>query len=259
MPELTLYCFAHAGGSPLAYARWTKFLPEEVRIRPLELPGHGSRLREPVLSRLDAVLAEVLPQIPGTPGERFALFGHSFGALVAYELARLLQQRGTPPAALIAAGRNTPATPPTSDPIHRLPEEEFVGALGRYGGLPPELLDQRELLRMYLPALRADMQMTETYAHRPGVPLTMPVATIAGRRDHLTDPRGVLAWERETTAAFDLTFVPAGHFFLTAQEFRSALASRLTRLVPHLDPAARAIARSRAAGARVPAAASTRS
>jgi medium-chain acyl-[acyl-carrier-protein] hydrolase len=228
---LTLYCLPHAGGSAAPYQRWRSLVPPGVTVHPLELPGHGGRLREPPVQRMDLLVAELVRVIDARPGQRFALFGHSFGALLSYELTRRLHQRGTPPALLLVAGRNGPSEPLSHRPIHHLPHDEFLTALRRFGGMPEVLLQQPALLKVYVPALRADLRITETYVRAPGPALDIPVCAFAGRRDVLTDPAGMLAWQRETTRAFDLALVPGQHFFLEEPEFHSALAHRLARAV----------------------------
>ncbi|AXK35446.1 thioesterase [Streptomyces armeniacus] len=229
--SLTLYCLAHAGGSAAVYRRWSDFLPASVRVRPLELPGHGTRIREPLVEDLQLLVAELVRTIrPAADGERFAVFGHSFGAILGVELARRLHQLEVPPVALLVGGRNGPAEPLSHRPIHSLPDDKFVTALSRYGGLPESLLAEPDLLRLFLPAIRNDLRLVETYARPSGPALDVPVTAFAGRRDRLTDAQGVLGWARETTAEFDLTLLPGGHFFLNEPAFPPVLSARLARL-----------------------------
>ncbi|WP_431784148.1 thioesterase II family protein [Streptomyces chumphonensis] len=235
-----LYCLAHAGGSAMPYTRWATALGPAVRVTPLELPGHGARLREPLLTDVAALVADVTARIRPQEGP-FALFGHSFGALLGFEVARRLTAAGTPPDALLVAGRNGPAEPLSHRPLHGLPDDRFTDALHRLGGLPDALLRQPELLAMYLPALRCDLRVVETWTRRPGPALDLPLAAFAGRRDVLTDPRGVLAWERETSGPFQLTLHPGGHFFVADEDFPHALAAALAALTgPAGAPAAAA-------------------
>jgi medium-chain acyl-[acyl-carrier-protein] hydrolase len=235
--KLTLFCLAHAGGSAMPYSRWRAFLPPSVTIAPLELPGHGTRIREPLVRRVDQLVDELVRRIRAEAAGPFALFGHSFGSVLAYEIARRLAKQGPSPAALLASGRNGPAEPLSHRPIHKLPDEAFVTALGRYGGMPQALLNEAQLLRLYLPALRADLEIVETYVRPLGPPLDIPIVAFGGRRDSLTDPAGLVAWERETTAAFELALIPGGHFFLDEPYFQDVLASRLARLVPAAEEA----------------------
>ncbi|MER6677256.1 thioesterase II family protein [Streptomyces sp. NPDC000983] len=226
---LTLFCLAHAGGSAYPYRQLAADLPGRVTVVPLEMPGHGTRLREPLLHRLGALTEEAVRLIGERRHEPYALYGHSFGSLLGYEAARVLTRLGTPPELLLVSGRNGPTEPLSHRPFHHLPDDGFVRGLQRIGGLPEALLAEPDLLRCYLPAIRADLGVVETYTHVPGPRLAVPVAAFAGREDVLTDASSMAAWSRITTGVFDLTLVPGGHFFLQQPEFRSALRARLTR------------------------------
>lgn len=214
----------------MTYARWKRFVPPWVEVVPLELPGHGTRLREPLTERMDRLTDALADTVRPPEGAPFAVYGHSFGALAAFELTRRLCRRGTPPVTLFVSGHNGPSEPLNRRPVHALPDEAFIAALRGFGGIPDALLKQREVLHMYLPALRADLRMVETYSRPAGAPFDFPIAVYGGRRDVLADPAGLLAWERETTGVCDLTLIPGGHFFLGESEFRFALCARLDRL-----------------------------
>lgn len=237
LPELDLYCLPHAGGSAHPYTRLGSALPPEVTVVPVELPGHGIRLREAPLERLEELVAEAVGLIEPGPSGLFALYGHSFGSILGYEVARELTRRGTPPALLLVSGRNGPARPLAHRPFHSLPDQAFIAALGRIGGIPEQLLAERELLKVYLPAIRADLRVVEEYRPPAGPPLPVPVAAFAGYGDAMTDPAGAAAWSETTSATFDLTMVRGGHFFLEEPEFRRALASRIRRLLTAVRPA----------------------
>ncbi|MGV9622005.1 thioesterase II family protein [Streptomyces tendae] len=230
-PELTLYCLAHAGGSAAPYRRWQSFVPPGCRVVPLELPGHGTRLREPLAGDLDELVAGLLPTVLPSAGVPFAVFGHSFGSILAFELSRELSQLGAPPAALLVAGRNGPGEPSSHRPMHRLPDEQLVTELGRYGGMPDELRDVPELLRVYLPAIRRDLRLTETYTRSPGPALRVPLSVYAGRRDRLVELPRVFGWAHETTAEFGMTVLSGGHFLLDGDDFRTSLTERLHRIM----------------------------
>jgi len=225
LTALTLYCLPHAGGSPVPFARRLASVLTAVRLVPLDLPGHGGRRHEPLVTELEPLVADLVRVIDADGEGPYALFGHSLGALLAYELAHRLRR---PPVALLVAGRNGPGEPLAHRPLHGLPDDAFVAGLRRFGGVPDGLLDEPDLLRLYLPALRADLRIAETYDRPAYSRLDVPVAAFAGRKDPLTDPAGVLAWERESSALFELALLPGGHFFLGLKEFQSALAARLT-------------------------------
>ncbi|MGW6056107.1 thioesterase II family protein [Streptomyces sp. NPDC055189] len=229
--DLTLFCLAHAGGSAAPFRLWQSFVPAGCRVVPLELPGHGSRLREPLAGDMDELVEDLLPTVRRAATGRFAVFGHSFGSILAFQLSRQLCRIGTPPAALLVAGRNSPTGALTHRPMHRLPDEQLVAELSRYGGIPEELRDIPELLRLYLPAIRHDLRLTETYARPPGPAMRVPLAVYAGRRDKLIELPEVFGWAHETTAEFEMSVVSDGHFLLDGDEFRSMVTARLHRLM----------------------------
>jgi medium-chain acyl-[acyl-carrier-protein] hydrolase len=230
-PGLRLFCLPHAGGSAGAFGTWRRWLPRQVRLTPVELPGHGTRLTEPLIADWQPLLDDLYRVIAGQIDGPFAIFGHSLGALLAFETSRMLLRRaGVSPVLLVAAGRNGPSAPPSYRPIHDLPDSPFLDALRRLGGVPDALLRNAELRQLFLPGVRTDLRLAERYARRPGPPLACPVLAFAGRRDVMTDHAGVLAWTRETTAGCDLVFVDGGHFFLQDDQFTTALGDRLARV-----------------------------
>jgi medium-chain acyl-[acyl-carrier-protein] hydrolase len=233
-----VFCLAHAGGSTAHFRAW-RWLDPFARVVPLELPGHGARMGEPheqdwqVLAAglADTVAAEVGPRPadPADGGEPYVLFGHSLGALLAFDISHRMLARGRPPALLAVAGRNGPSVPSSYRPVHRLADHEFVGAVHALGGLPTALLRQPELMRLFLPIIRADLRLSELYA-RPDVPaLPIPVVAFAGRQDPMTDAAGMLAWAQETTGVCELVFLEGGHFFLGSREFERRFAERVAR------------------------------
>lgn len=225
-----LFCLPHAGGNAAHFRGWSRWLPEGIEVLPTDLPGHGIRLREPLIGEWQPLVDDLTATIAGRIEGPYVLAGHSFGAIAAYEVARALQNRCTPPALLIAAARNGPSAGLSHRPIHGLPDTEFINALRRLGGTPEGLLSQPDLLRMYLPVLRTDLRLGETYAREPGPPLSCPIMAFTGTQDRLTDDAGLLAWKRETTATCELVFVNGPHFMLTEREFTEAVAARLGRL-----------------------------
>ncbi|GAA1507236.1 alpha/beta fold hydrolase [Sphaerisporangium rubeum] len=224
-PRLRLYCLPHAGGGAAHYNRWRPVLPG-VLVTPLELPGHGTRLAEPPIRDMNALVASLVATISTTIP--FVLFGHSFGALVAYELALRLPPESL--AGLVVSGRNAPSEPPAADPLHVLPDGPFIARLRRLGGMPEELLDDPGLLRLYLPALRADLEMSATGRPAADPRLRAPITVFGAWDDDLTRPDGLAAWARETTGPFELAMLPGGHFFLRDPGFPVLLRARLDRM-----------------------------
>lgn len=225
--RLRLFCLAHAGGGASTFRGWADVLPAEVEVCPVQLPGRENRVAEPAFDRLEPLvdaLAEAVDPYLDLP---FALFGHSNGALIGFELSRLLRARGKPlPAHLFASGRRAPDLPAETAPIHALPEPEFLAELGQLGGLPPAVLEHRELLGLLVPLLRADVAIHETYAFREEAPLPVPLSAYGGLTDVKVSRDQLQAWARHTEGPFVLRMFPGGHFYV--QENRDTLLRTLS-------------------------------
>jgi medium-chain acyl-[acyl-carrier-protein] hydrolase len=233
--RLRLYCFAYAGGGAHAYALWQDGLPPDIEVRAIQMPGRGARMSEPAPARmLDLVqqLAAVLAEQDATP---FAFFGHSLGALVAFELARLLAARGARgPERLIVSSCTPPQVRDASRQLHTLPDDAFLEALAAYEGTPPEVLAHRELMELVLPTLRADFALAERYVYWPGRPLQVPITVVNGAADPHVVLEDAMLWQRETSAECASVVFAGGHFYL--QDQRDAV---LALLVDLLVPGAR--------------------
>jgi len=209
-----LFCFAHAGGGVAFFRPWRLALAPAVDVRPVLLPGRESRIRELPYRRieqlLDPLAAALLPHLD----RPYALFGHSLGSIIAYEVARRLSAGGSGPACLLVSGRRAPTLPSTRRQFSALPEDEFVAAVATLNGTPPEVLRQPQLLRLLLPALRADFELNETYRPLPGPVLRCPLGAYLGAADPEVDPAELLGWHRETAGEFTLRMFPGDHFYL---------------------------------------------
>jgi medium-chain acyl-[acyl-carrier-protein] hydrolase len=220
-PQLRLFCFPHAGGGASLFRLWNEGLPPTVEVCGAQLPGRESRWKEPLTERLEPLLDAFVPAVQAWLDTPFALYGHSMGALVAFEVARELRRRGLPgPKHLLVSGRRAPDLPDPTPPIRWLDDEAFVDAMvQQYDGIPDAIRRDREMLQIFLPILRADISVIETYRWREEAPLECPISVFAGLDDRSVDFRQLEAWRRFTTGEFRLEFLPGGHFFLqTARE-----------------------------------------
>lgn len=213
--DLSLLCLPFAGGGSSAFHGWPDALPANIDVWTVRLPGRESRLGEEPYRDLGELITALLPEVAGLAGKPYALFGHSMGALVGYELARGLRQAGLPePRWLVASGHNAPHVASHSRQLHTMPDGMLIDALRSYGATPDTLLAQPELLEVFLPTIRADFAMVETYVHRPGAPLRCPVAVFRGVADAGVSVAGCQAWAELTTAATVQRSFPGGHFFI---------------------------------------------
>jgi surfactin synthase thioesterase subunit len=190
-----------------------------VEVRAVQYPGRQDRFREARAERVDqvvdAVAAELRPVL--ADGLPFGLFGHSMGAVLAFETARRLEGDGRGPAVLFVSGRQAPSLPwppPGGRRLGHADDAALVEEVRLLSGQQAEALNHPGLLRLTLPTLRADYRLLEDYAYVPGPELDCPVVALAGDRDPRVAVDTVARWERETRAGFAMRVLPGGHFFL---------------------------------------------
>jgi medium-chain acyl-[acyl-carrier-protein] hydrolase len=233
--RLRLFCFPYAGGGVSTYQAWPNLLSADIEVCCVQLPGRGGRIREAPFTRLrplaEAVAESIRPQLV----KPFAFFGHSMGALVCFEVARLLRGAGGPgPLHLFVSACRAPQLLDDSRVTYDLPEPEFIAELRRYEGTPQEVLDNREIMQLAIPVLRADFAATQTYAYEAGPPLDCPLTALGGLQDHNVSRDDMEAWRAQTSASFTLRMFSGGHFFLnTSGHMLLAIVSReLQRYLP---------------------------
>jgi medium-chain acyl-[acyl-carrier-protein] hydrolase len=194
------------------FAAWARDLAEDVELLALQLPGREVRLREPPWTDCGA-LAETIGAAlnDDTP---LVLYGHSFGALLAFEVAHRLLRRGVRPLGLVVSGRRAPRCSDPESPIGGLSDTGFLEAVAsRYGGLPEAVRRNSELVELILPALRADMGITEGYRYAHTEVLDIPILAFGGEADSRVSRSALSRWQEETTGSFALRMLPGGHFF----------------------------------------------
>jgi medium-chain acyl-[acyl-carrier-protein] hydrolase len=218
---LRLFCFSHAGAGASTFGAWAKPLtPAGVDVCPVQLPGRENRFREPPHDRLEPLLESLVSALHRHLDRPYALFGHSLGALLAFELARFLSAVGLRPERLLVSGRIAPQLRDTRPPMHGLPDTELVARLRELGGIPDALLEHQELLALQLPTLRADLAVNETYRHVAASPLDVPVTAFGGDRDPRVAVSELRAWALTTRAAFRASVLQGDHFFIASSRSR---------------------------------------
>jgi medium-chain acyl-[acyl-carrier-protein] hydrolase len=228
--RIRLLCLPFAGGGPSAFGQWPRELPPEVALWGVRLPGRDARWREAPFTSIQAIVSAVAGELATNPVQTpYAIFGHSLGALVGFELVRELRRRRMPlPSVILAAGRGAPQIPLRASNFHALPDDQFIAAIvARYDGIPKVVLEDRELLQLYLTPMRADITAHETYVYRDEPPLDVPLVAIGGLDDHTVVFDDLAAWRAQTSASFHVELIPGGHFFLSDQ--RAQLIALLRR------------------------------
>lgn len=213
--RLRLFCAPHAGAGAGVYRAWAERLAPGIEVVALRPPGRETRYGEPVPTSIAETVPAVLAEIEDWLDAPYAWFGHSLGALVAFECCRALAGRGAPPPhRLLVSGRPAPQLPSRLPPFHALPDAQLAELMREYGGTPLEVLDDPSALAVLLPVLRADLTASETYRYRPGAALDCPLSVFGGRDDRFADPRDVAAWSVHSRSTAVVRLLPGSHFFL---------------------------------------------
>ncbi|MGN9809492.1 thioesterase II family protein [Micromonospora sp. BQ11] len=229
---LRLVCVPYSGGRASVFNDLAAELPGDVELWAIELPGHGRRLGEAPLTRLQPLvdqLTDVLADVP----QPYVLLGYSVGALISFEVARNLPRLGWPgPSALFVAAARAPHLRSSRPPLHELSRDDLVEGLHRLAGHRNALLDNKELVDVMLPVLRADLGLDETYDHRGGDPVGCPIAAFGGSEDWSVTRSDLEGWREHTTSDFSVCTLPGGHFFLDSSRglFAEALTAEIERL-----------------------------
>lgn len=218
-PRLRLFCLPYAGGGASAFRLWGERLPWEVEVCPVYLPGREHRLREPAFTRLTLLVEALAEELWPALDVPFALFGHSMGALISFELTRYLRRNALPmPVQLFVSAHRGPQLPMRRAPAHNLPDDELIDLLRRFGGTPQAVLQHAELMQVMLPILRADFELCETYSYQPEAPLECAISVFGGEQDTQVNVQELQAWRQQTRKSLTVRMFPGDHFFLHGQQ-----------------------------------------
>jgi surfactin synthase thioesterase subunit len=231
--RLRLFCLPHAGAGASLFHPWSLTLPREIQVCPIQQPGRENRLRERPHTGLPALVRDLVDAVVPYLDLPFALFGHSMGAAIGFELAReLRRQSRSTPLHLLMSGFRAPHRRPTSAPLAALPNPMFLEAVQqRYGRIADEILRESALVDLIMPVLRADLAMIETYCCTEEAPLDCAISVFGGASDPTVTEDELMDWSRHTTVGFDFCTLPGGHFF--PQESRDQLLSALDHRLQH--------------------------
>ncbi|MET9497731.1 thioesterase domain-containing protein [Streptomyces sp. NPDC006552] len=214
-PALRLFVLHHAGGSHLLYRNWPAGLPHTWDVRLLDAPGHGLYLDLPQITDAGRLADVLLDGIEPELTCPYALFGHSMGALLTYEITRRAVDRGLPPP--VWAGLSARSAPQSAGPgrsYHELPDAELRTRLRLLGGTPDEVFDDPGLWDLFEPIIRADLRLVETWRPAPATrPLPVALSAFAGAADRSASPRRMAGWAAHTEHFLGLRVLDGGHFY----------------------------------------------
>lgn len=212
---LRIFCLPFAGGGASIYRGWGKLLGPAVEVCPIQLPGRENRFSEPAFKEAQALAQALASQLQLYSDKPFVIYGHSMGALVAFELTRVLKANGmTMPQSLILGAHRAAHLPRTRETLYNLDDKTFIERLQRFGGFPQEVLDSADLLQFLMPTLKADFTLCDTYSYSDQQPLDCPIHIFSGSADPEAPPTVMEAWRQHTSADAHLHIFEAGHFFI---------------------------------------------
>jgi medium-chain acyl-[acyl-carrier-protein] hydrolase len=239
-PRMTLVCLPCAGAGVQEFQRWAGRLPPWLQLAAVRLPGRETRIREPPFARLGPLVESVGQRLASELCGDVALFGHSMGALIAFELARWLRAHaGRTPHALLVAARPAPHVDLRPSRLHELPDEDLLRTIDGYNGSPRAVLGNSKVMQRLLPTLRADFAVVETYRYRHEPRLQCPVTAFAGHHDTHASIASIARWADQTIGPFTLHTLPGDHFFTRTHAaplgalIGETLAAGLARVQPY--------------------------
>jgi medium-chain acyl-[acyl-carrier-protein] hydrolase len=222
--SLQLVCLPQAGGNAWTYRQWAERLPDEIELLAIQYPGHGDRLGEEPHREFDRLLSGVTKYLAPELNRPYALFGHSMGALLAFETARALQAMNVAPAKhVFLSGYNAPealSIPDGGTPVHEMSDSQLLDRIEALDCTPREILEDKEMRVLLLRQIRADSSVCDSHVLHDRTPLDSPVTVLGGTDDPRTSESGLKAWQEFTSGAFDVRWFRGNHGFLLAEEER---------------------------------------
>ena len=212
-----LFCFPFAGGAASAYRQWASILGPSIEVCAIQLPGRENRLLELPYDDCKSLTVALLSALSPFLDKPYALYGHSMGALLAFELARSLEESCSPadgPERVFLAAHRAAHLPLHRSPMADLPQERLIAKLSEYGGFSNEVLSSPELMELILPAIRADLKLCDTYHFEQKNLLRCPIVVIAGAQDKQTSIESTYPWAEHTSEQTEVHVLNGGHFFL---------------------------------------------
>ena len=237
-PALKLFCFSYAGGNASAYRDWYQHLPDNVQVCAVQLPGRGPRFNESLHTSMESLLDDLQAAITPSIDTPYAFFGHSMGAQVAYELTKRFRDNNiTLPDCLFVSGRSAPQSASNKKQLHDLPEEEFLEEIRRLNGTSDELFENKELMELISPILRADCAVIENCDYEPSEPLDVPVVAFGGSKDDNVNIGDLAAWEAVTNVDFNMRLFSGDHFFIQSsmESLLECISNRIDEMTSFKD------------------------
>jgi medium-chain acyl-[acyl-carrier-protein] hydrolase len=213
--NIRLFCFHYGGGSASMFRQWPKDLIDGAELLAIQLPGREERFNEPLLNNIIQVVDNLCSNFNNYVDKPFVIFGHSIGALVAFEFVRALRKKGmSQPKHLIVSGAKAPQISLNKQPIHDLPDAKFIEELRKYNGIPNDIVEDEDIMAIFMPIIRADFCISETYKYINEEALTSPMTVLGGLNDNTFYQEDLLKWKEQTKSIFKYYLLSGDHFFI---------------------------------------------
>lgn len=214
-PEIRLFCFPHAGAGASAFKDWSKHLLPTVEMLAVQLPGRENRFSEPLINHMPIIVNQLVEEFKEYRDKPLIVFGHSLGALIGYEFVKAVEDKyGVTPNHLIISGARAPHLARFREPLSQLDDAMLTNVLRRYNGIDKNIIENTELLELFLPIIRNDLSLIENYQNRKRLPLSCGILAFAGEEDETVPCEQVEAWSQYTNSNFKFLTFPGGHFFI---------------------------------------------
>ena len=232
-PDVRCFCFHYAGGGSQMYRAWVDHLPKRMDLYSILLPGRERRTHEPLMTECHEIVEAMIPELLPLLDKPYVFFGYSMGALVAWALAKKIQNIGyVLPRHLFIAASRAPCMRKGEEKLYDLPSEQFIVKLTALGGIPEEILANHEIMDMYLPLLRADLTVADTYTPQDDEEqIDCPIDAFGGIGDMAITSKEIEGWKSHTRSSFHNKYFPDGHFFILHhfKEIIGEITNRLTK------------------------------
>ncbi|WP_052692082.1 thioesterase II family protein [Teredinibacter purpureus] len=213
--KVRLYCFSHAGGGASVYYPWNSYFSDAVEVCPVQLPGREERLGEPLIDDFENLIGSLLPIIASSIDRPYAIYGHSLGACIGYEIAkRLYTEYALSPLCYFGGAHRSPCKPYYYPSVRGLPNAELTKMVTRFNGLPQAFLDSQEMMDLMLPVLRSDLFLCESYRYVPSLPLPSDIIVFSGQFDRNVTADKLSSWKNHSTKEVTFISLDGDHFFL---------------------------------------------
>lgn len=212
-PKVRILCFHHSGASAAVYRVWPSFFNEEVEIIPVQLPGREARFSEPFISDISKFNESLLPQIIDLNDKPLVLFGHSLGGILAFNVALELEKRNCPPQKVFISACLPPHEIKQRSPIYDLSEKKFISVVKSYGGLPKAITENRDMLNLLLPRLRADFKLFETSTCLENSLIQTPICVFSAKKDSIAPSKKIIGWNNYTQGECISKVFHGDHFY----------------------------------------------